>query len=447
MADLSAEDVDTLRKELHRYGDLLSEMGEVRKHPFAGTQELNLQPTDLERLKRDAGLLEQKVSDLRQKITQATDVVGIEQSPTLALADKLLQLSAHLSQAPTNAALLIDGISAAPSIDNLEYAAQKAVVFSSSWKDAQEKYVDAALAHEIALVRSGISAGTSFWSRLGGKYRNSSKELSTLLKTSLPKAQNERLALVDELADLQKKQSNFSEQSTLLREVLRDSWRGEESDFQWLSNVIGWYKRLKSIDAPITNASLKAILTGSADPNSWAPPQKSELDSFKSELKNILSKLKLNVEYRFGAKALEVYLEQYQQFLKSIAEQSGQYDQWRDYYRLHTLFAKHSLRSLLKRIEKSELSPAEAETELRYARAEAQWRICTSKLPKLAELQDISRHDLVQAFRELESNRIVEIREAVRLKHLSKFREARLERCNIYEVNLLVSEDTNLSAS
>jgi very-short-patch-repair endonuclease len=219
---------------------------------------------------------------------------------------------------------------------------------------------------------------------------------------------------------LQKKQSNFTEQSHQLREILGDSWRGEDSDFQWLSNVIDWHKEFQSLEVPIKNAALKAILTEAVAPNPWAPPQKNELDSLKSELKNILSKLKLKVDHRFGAKALEVDLQEYQELSKSIAEHSGRYDQWRDYCRLHTLFAKHSLRSLLKRIEKGELSPEDAETELQYARAEAQWRICTSDLPKLAELQDISRHDLVQAFRELETKRIVEIREAVRLKHLDQ---------------------------
>lgn len=420
LADLSFEELDTSRKGLSRYGKLLQVMGDARTHPFSGTRELNLQPTDLERLKRDATPLGERIGKLENLLEQTTENLGVEEPPSFALTDKLLKLAAHLSQAPKNAASLVDAVLSAHSIENVQFSALKAVAYTEAWSKVQSNYVEAALSHEITALRVDISGGTSFWSRLGGKYRKASKELNTLLKQDLPKSQVDRLALIDELIELQKKRSSFVEQSEILRSFLGESWRGEETNFQWVSDALEWFKQYQENHLEISSEALKAFLSDSNTGLGSRLPQKDEIDALKSGLKVIITKLKLNVEWRFSAKANEVDLADFQSFLAEIVRKPGAYDQWREYYILNKFFADLSLGSLLKRIEEGELTSEAAEAELWYARAEAQWRICASVLPKLEELRDISRHELVHAFRNLEAGRILEIREAVRFKHLEQ---------------------------
>ncbi|WP_084420736.1 DUF3320 domain-containing protein [Henriciella litoralis] len=420
LADLPQDELDRVREGLTRYGSLIEEIGNAKQHPFAGTNELGLQPTDLERIKRDAANLAETIDSIREQLSGSLRGLHIQKEPTINMVDRLLRFAEHVSAAPCNTASLVDSLEPDTSLENLEFAAQKALDYTEAWAVAGSTYVEAALAHEMPPLRTAIAGGTSFWSRLGGKYRSASKELASLLKQSLPKTQLDRLSLIDNVIELQKKRSAYISQSSQLRVFLGNNWREEETDFQWVLNALEWLIAFQKNNLAVSQDVLKSVLTNADNKILSSLPQKHEIDALKSELKGVINKLKLNVEWRFSSKASELPLKEFQDLLSKISAQSGRYDQWREYYILRKFFSGLSLASLITRIDKGELTPAGADAELLYARAEAQWHICTEALPKLADLRDTSRHDLVQAFRELEENRIIEIREAVRLRHLNQ---------------------------
>ena len=115
----------------------------------------------------------------------------------------------------------------------------------TAWNEAAETFTAAAWDAQYTELRSRLVAGVqSFWVRLFGKYREASAELSGLMRTPLPKAPSDRLALVDQLIDVQNRRKTLTEDEPWLQEVLGASWRGERTDFHALELIATWLKEL-----------------------------------------------------------------------------------------------------------------------------------------------------------------------------------------------------------
>ena len=240
LADLSERQNNDLLQGIDRYQSLIHEMGPPADHPFYSIGETTLQPLDLERLQRDAEEAARSLFKTCSELKHIANWFGVRTPPSIRFARGLVRLKQMVDRAPRDIDHLIKPIMKSGRFDEIDFASEKALDYQTTWQSNSEKFVDAALEFPINELRTTIAAGTSFWTRLGGKYRNGWKQFATVLKGPIPKKQTERLARADALVELQKHKKAYDTQSQILRSILGTRWRDEESDFEGLQLAAKW---------------------------------------------------------------------------------------------------------------------------------------------------------------------------------------------------------------
>lgn len=421
LADLTTEESDNLLAGIHRYKELLTEMGPVDEHPFYSVQETELQPLDLERLKIEADKAAELTSQLLQSLQEATKKLELTQTTNIEIAERLLSLSHIVKVAPKGIEDLVDPILRFGRLDDLNFAIQKGTAYQSAWSASHDQFIDAALEFPTGVVRSQIAAATSFWSRLGSGYRTASKQLATVLKEALPKKQQQRLELIDTLSDLQKKQKAYKTASKSLKDVLGVAWRDDESDFVALSHAVAWCKSVVSSEVSISTGKLEELLSSKNESSTVLTFEQADIDDAVQIVVSLVGKLQLNIKSRFNTDEISnIDLDFLAKAFTDLSGNTGRYDEWREYTQLVENFERAQLLQVLKRIESGELDGNSARREFLYSQAEQQWDACRVSLPILEKLRDMSRHDLVDQFRDLEKLHVEEVRKRIHLNHLDQ---------------------------
>ena len=187
------------------------------------------------------------------------DLVAPGTSPSLASGDRCLALMRRALDAPacvTRFGSKLDGASASE-LTTLAELADEAISIRSEQAVQEGRFTRVAFERAIDAQRAAIARGSSFFARLGGRYRRASSELATWLKVPLPKAAAGRLAWIDGLASFRARLSDFGVREKSARGALGETWEGWSTDFEALASACQWFAghRTNDIEIPI-----KAVL-------------------------------------------------------------------------------------------------------------------------------------------------------------------------------------------
>ncbi len=200
------------------YAEALTRTGAKTEHPFYGTQNYHLQPTDLQRLEFEIGTAVESITALLVVIDDLAEQTGLDFGKSIYAAERTIAVLRHIVDAPTDIkdhlSVLIEYFDDLRLHEGLASGEN----LQASKKTLAKTFSDVALSHPVEALRPHLIKGVgSFFARIFGKYRSASSELSTILKSALPKSPAERVALVDRLIETQKKQKLFEEDETYLK--------------------------------------------------------------------------------------------------------------------------------------------------------------------------------------------------------------------------------------
>ena len=409
-----------LERDVTRYAEARERLGDPRVHPFRNVTDLDLQPTDLVRLKSEAEGAASAADALREAAAALAawlDMAAQSAADIARIADLLKAVAA----APSGMSGLLATIDAA---DRTRLST--ALLAATAWLEQRNAsdFVAAAWTSDAASLRSGLARGVgSFFARFGSRYRSASRELATLIEGPLPRKAPDRLAFADRLLAAQAAKAAYEGERPFLVATLGDMWREEATPFARIAEVARWYETLRRDGFALDAARLAKL---ASEPRQLAGPietLRSADSDWRAKDGRVVARVGLDREARFGtAEPSRIALEELAASYRAMADDIASYDEWVARERARQNLDR-SLAPLRERMDDGSpdeggLDAAGALDELRYAHAEAVWRRALQRRPELHGLAGTDRHALVAAFARTGRARMRDVQRLVAARHL-----------------------------
>lgn len=420
LVELGRAEEDALARVLEEYAALMLQEGSGA-HPFEGTRNLDLQPVELARLSSLVGDAASGASDLAMALRATLAETDTDVAISADAAEQMSDLLDRLTGMPAGGGAVAQMILSASDVGRLSDSLDAGFIWRQAYDAAGAVFTDAALQFPPPQSRAALLAGTtSFFTRWGGAYRQASRDLAALLKAPIPGSAAERVGLVDNLMELATLRRAWDADSEYCSRILGDEWRSERTDFGRLKEIAKWSERLlgSALAGPrnaLTSlggrpdelASLATALTGARsgfDTAAGRAVRVLDLDPASLAGGDLRAAALNDIAGRFGAMAIS----------------SERYASWAQLERLRHKVEEAGLGELTDRIRSGDLHVADAITELRFARAEALWRVALERSPALRKLSAVKRHEMVANFSALERRRLKENVAGVLAGHLGQ---------------------------
>ncbi len=410
--DLAAQAIRTLLQALE-------EAGPPERHPFKAVRELNLQPTDRERLKIELAAAGEAIEGLLTEAARIADIVSAPAPRTLAEIGKLADGLAAFAGAPQNMPRDIAPLFAMAHEPRLVEALDAGTAWQDAHNAARSIFSEAAWSMNTAPMRAAIVAGkASFLKRWFGPYKRICVELASVLAVPLPKDPGARLALVDQLMGVQALRKALAAEEAWLQSALQGHWRGEKTPFGELITLCRWLGSVR-VAGGFSNASqVTAALEKLGKPAQAGQTLLQRAQKVRVALDALVDRLKLDLEVLAGEQALgEIRLPGLASNLASMADRMPTYPSWVALRAAIRGAKSTGAGAIAEHLLRGQLRPDEAVNEFLYACAEARWAAARQSYPNLDRLRDLDRHRLAAEFGQLERDRIKETQGLVRLRH------------------------------
>lgn len=400
----------------------MERVGNPAEHAFSGAQALDLQPTDLSRLESEVRAAIAAINMLKG---QADDISESLQQPAPRSFSEVLSLISMLElldNAPDGIRNCIDVLFPQSQQPRLLESLDAGVAWTEAHAAASTKFASPAWSASLVHIRSALVKGRmSFFSRLFGKYRNASKELASILVVALPKSPTERLALVDQLDDVQAKRKALADDEGWLQSVLGSEWRGERTAFADLSKSAYWLSDLQKMASFTTASQVINSLDATSDPSALSRLLSDQLEKCKASAVVPVIRLKLKMSAAGLGENLEsASLTALTSRFEQMLQDTSRYADWADFSRSIGNAAEQGAAAVIASVQNGSLRQEDAVQEFAYACAEARWNFARQKRPELNALMQMNRHELVRIFAVLEKERIATTKTLILSRHFDQ---------------------------
>ena len=421
LAELTDADRDAIGEMVRLFAKALEKVGRPAEHPFFGTQALDLQPTDVDRLRVELRTAQDSAKALLQTAEGIVRRLTVETSIDLVLIERLALCIESAGTAPEGVGESAKVLAECAHLGRL----MDGLVLFKTWRDAryaaEDEFADVAWDSRVEEVRTHIAAGVgSIFARWFGKYRNASAQFATLLKGDLPRSSKERLVLVDMLLSVQRKRKEFAAEEDWLSMSLGSCWRGIRTDVEALLEAGAWVTNLgdalRQVGKRLTSETVDAVCALKSDAEPLRSRLQAELTAVRQRVCVVDKHLQFGPEDMVGQQSLTAIADR----LGRMHGQVARYLDWSEFRKQRQVLDANGLKACAHRIEEEGTSPLDAEQEFLYAVAEARWDHARSVRPELEKIANRGRHELVTVFQNHDRRRLEEVRTLVRNKHLNQ---------------------------
>lgn len=407
LATLPRERMEELLQAVGAYGALLASEGHPSAHPFAGVQNLDLQPVELSRLATLLAKTREAVAALEAALAEASAVLGVDLPVSRASARQLQQTLACIGSLPPQSEAAAAGLLAEHDLARLTGALRAGAAWRAARDAAAAQFVDAAFDASPLALRGALAAGTqSFLARWGGAYRGASRELAGMLRGALPKRAPERLALVDLLIEIDAQKKRWQEDEAYCATRLGQAWRGAQTDFAALLSVAAWCEQARK--APLACPPRILVALGSQpDLVAGIARKLGELEpAAEAAVLDVTNTLQLAPKVLGNEDPSHHLLPAVRAWIERVLASGDKYAGWAALRKARAAIAKAGLQDVAARMEAGSVDAGQAATELRFSRAEQLWNAARAASPALRDIGELDRHQLVAQFAGLERARL-----------------------------------------
>lgn len=421
LAQMSQAEEDALVDALEKIADLVLDLGPPHEHPFRDIKNFDLQPVDLERLSQRCEDAAQSLAALQHRYGSIADALELSIPCSFGVIAPASDLLERLEDIPGQADGLIEVVWGIGDKRRLIATLEEGKAWREKFDAVEPFFVEPAFTSSVAHLRGALVAGsTSFFARLGGAYRGASKELAGLLRDGLPKKADERLALLDDLLEVQSRYARWNEDQSFCAVSLGENWRGSRTDFASLHQVGQWVVRLNDAELKIPIEAAISVARKSELLAAWQTELAKLADAARLEVERAFSMLALSTEAVDDVGLQSVATDWLIARIRAMVSAIPDYKKWAQYRQLVAVLDKAGLGDLCSRVNSGAIDGKTAATELRFARAERLWNRALSENRALEELRHLDRHKLVDEYQNYEKSLFKENVAAIRAQHLSQ---------------------------
>ncbi len=411
---ISVQEENNLFGSLKKYIDIIREHGLGQENPFFGVSNLDLQPTDIPRLKVELQEVLDKVNlwiDYQHKIEQPLyeECIG-----TFSSVKRCKSIYQQLQAAPKDTPQFIEVVHQNIQSEKFLEALKAGRKWIKYKREISQKVTNSIWSQELSHLRPEIVKGTSSWIlRFLKKYRSASAELAAHLKNELPKEPSERLKKLDEIIAAKEEKKLFDEDAAYLEGILGEEWRGERTPFDTIITVYDWLNIANKEVSKFSADKLKDLIIGEA-------VKSFDTDDFDKKYSAQIAVVE-KISKTLGWEGIaEESVDNLQNKLRKMVAHMEQYQIWKQFKFAEKDLLKFPVDELLKMIDEKKIDIDMAESELKYVLNEVRWKRGIEERPNINKLQNINRHEIVKKFSDNEKHRFLEIQSFIKNMHLSK---------------------------
>lgn len=418
LESISASEESKLFEQLKKYIEIVSKHGPGEDNPFFGATKLDLQPTDLKRLKGELEKLSESIKSWIDFLQNMEGQLGLEPTtPTLSSANDCKSIYEKLKDAPEK---FLEFFEVVQEKEGDKFFSD-ALLAGRDWVQHKEKLseivIDSVWDQDLNRLRPALAKATGSWvSRVFGKYRSASNELATYLKNEIPKSPKNRLQILEDIIEGCGKKKALDDESEYLKGPLKELWRGDRTPFPQIYAVSSWLEETTKDFPKLTSDNLKNLIVNDVAA-SFDP---ADFDNKKKDLEDVLQQVqdRLGLD-RSGEDFESLPLTGLKNRVDAMSNDLYEkYSIWKQYQSSRESLTK--VETLLKMLDQGNLDLDAAESELKYALSEVRWKHAREVLPDLKKLESLDRHDLVRTFKQQEKSRVSEVQKLIRDNHLSQ---------------------------
>lgn len=397
------------------------------RNPFDGCANLDLQPVDLSRLAPQLSDASAKLEALDDVVQEFAQQLGVDIRPSLASIASIADTIDRLSGLPIGAEGLALSLMSVEDTARLSDDLAAAAVWKEARVGTSDAFVDHAYEVSAAPLRGPMIEGSqSFFARWGSSYRGASRELAGLLRQALPKRADDRLQLVDSLLEVEAKKRDWAEDKEFITRALGDDWRGDQTNFDRAKDVLSWLLRLRQGGIAVDE---RLAIKAASDPAGTAAlgrqvREKAQAASTSADA--VAAALAFEPLEGVTPGIAHMDLEALAGRFSAMAAQTDRYADWSRIALLRRQLEQAGLQSISRRIDDGGLDAQSAPVEIEFARVEALWKQALEQSDALRSLGQTKRHELVDAFAELERARLKDSVKAILAGHLGQLPQGAL---------------------
>lgn len=405
-----------------RFVEALGVAGDPEIHPFRGAREYDLQPTDLSRLQIELAAASTAMMDLL--VESACLAAPVLQSPPLSLSEvgTLVETLEVLSKAPSDAStFMTQSLFERVGQTRLAEALAAGTDWARARRDAEHQFSNQAWSADIGSLRSAIAGGqASFIARIFGSYRKASAVLASLLSGPLPKIAAQRLALVDQLAVVQRLRRRLADDEAWLQATLGENWRGERTDFEGFTRLANWLATIKAVGFGSAENILSSLAKVKA-PAQAALLLRAQADDAELKAAKPIARLKLSLEQaEFAADLRDADIVDLAAAFDEMRTESWSYADWAALARATAQMVEAGAGHVIEAVDDGRVEPDNAVDEFIYACAEARWNAARAERPEIGRLAGLDRHELVRMFQQKERSRLNDAQALILARHFAQ---------------------------
>lgn len=418
---LSREKRSQICDSIKQFVEVLSCSGPREQHPYRGTKELDLQPTDLARLESELAQAIKAITKLQNKTKKFSKQLRRDEPASVVesiqLADDIMELNSISTITPERISALYEYCDNPHTVE--------ALTIGFRWQNAHQKvnnlFAAPAWSADLSTLRFAIARGrSSFLSRWFGGYRRASADFATLLSKPLPKKPSDRLALVDKLLEIQKLRQQLQAEENWLSAFLGNLWRGERTPFGELLKTCKKFSKLKKSGRFAVADEILTTLQEFSDPVASSDSLKQFSEKVLEKAGAPIKRLRLNLKEAGIRKLENMPLVDLRHMFERMHDSTARYTDWVTLEQAVKSMREEGASAIVKAVSKKQIRPEDAIDEFLYACAEERWESARKSFPELKRLQSLDRHKEVKRFRDLENARIEETKSLILNRHRDK---------------------------
>jgi len=229
--------------------DRVNVIGDPRDHPWRGVEAPPLDPNEMDDLERRLAEFQQSLTSIRVAAREA-EQLGLGPAETfddIERAAIALRVAAALPDADRAALAASEWRDRSALVLKLPEAGSR---YGAAKQDIAARFHMAAWNTDPLPIRSAIATkGRSLFRFLDSNYRAQIALLRSLLSDSLPKSQQERLDLLDQLISAQEASRDYHSAASV-GPAYGQLWQDEDSDWSRLMAVADWWSGSRQLGLP-----------------------------------------------------------------------------------------------------------------------------------------------------------------------------------------------------
>ncbi|WP_396617304.1 DUF3320 domain-containing protein [Lysobacter soli] len=304
-------DAEQRAATLRELCELLPQVGSPAANPWRGVNHPPVMRHQAEDLVTGTTPFKEALNRLRASAAGLAQELGLPLPTNLEQVKRQCSIGEKLAKAPQfDRATINSGVWSA-GVDALKDAIRSGRVLSEVYERRDAQLAEVAWDSDWLPQRHTIAAhGRGLFRWLNGPYRQALNQLRSVMRTSLPKPYEERLALLDDLIAADKARRVVTDAAATAKSAFGSVWRDQNTDWDLADSILGWVEQQSNAVPGVDLRQLASTIENRSSLSELAARLRVALLASLDEFAKVAELLRMDIDDVFdGATFEQVNLE------------------------------------------------------------------------------------------------------------------------------------------